>query len=174
MLDRIVAWYNQNKNFTEQDLGPLFNKSGDKGFSTIIYHFPGIEVSPEQQQAKEPQQTPVQEPTVPTEPEATIEPNVDNVAGQTTTSDWKNQYNQEKGQGISIDNNGNVGYNKDIEKINAPETAPVTKADVNPEPQVMEPQQTPEPEVANDEPVEKTDVQPQNDITPAYRDLMYR
>ena len=154
----------------------MFNPNGDKHFSNIIYHSQFVEVPPEQQQQ------PTEKPVTPTEPEATYEPNVNNVAGQTTT-DWKNQYNQEKGQGISLDNNGNVAYNKDIEKINAPETTPVTKADVVPEPQTMEPQQpqvlqqpeqTPEPEVANDEPVEKTDVQPQNDITPAYRDLMYR
>ena len=117
--------------------------------------------------------------TAPEQPQQQMqpqEPNVNNVAGQSTT-DWANQYNQEKGQGISIDNNGNVGYTKDIEKINAPATTPVTKVDVQPEPQnnvtPTEPESEPE-TVANSEPVQKTDVQPENDLTPKYHNLMER
>ena len=61
----------------------------------------------------------------------------------------------------------NLTFNKDsfdIEKINAPATTPVTKVDVQPEPQnnvtPTEPESEPE-TVANSEPVQKTDVQPE-------------
>lgn len=137
---------------------------------------PVSQTSQEQQPTEPTQPTPT-EPQIPQEPQTTEptpaqEPNVDNVAGQSST-DWANQYNQEKGQGISIDNNGNVGYTKDIEKINAPATTPVTKADVQPD---VQPTTTePEPEtVANSEPVQKSDVQPENDLTPKYQDMMQR
>ena len=129
-----------------------------------------------QQQPQEPigpTPTEPQEPQVPQEPQTTEpvqEPSVDNVAGQSST-DWANQYNQEKGQGISIDNNGNVGYTKDIEKINAPATTPVTKADVQPEIQPTGTETTPD---ANSEPVQKSDVQPENDLTPKYQNMMER
>ncbi len=112
--------------------------------------------------------------TAPEQPQQQMqpqEPNVDNVAGQNTT-DWANQYNNGEGQ-ISIDNNGNVGYTKDIEKINAPAATPVTKADVQPETQPTGTEPTPT-TVANSEPVQKTDVQPENDLTPKYQDMMQR
>ena len=182
-LDNIVSWTNGKRSF-KNEIGSLIQQglktTEDKGIANLIAIVPvgGQQpIDPLGSKGSEPvSKGNIEQPNIAQPQPQTTEPNVDNVAGQTTSTDWANQYNQEKGQGISLDNNGNVVYNKDIEKINAPETTPVTKSDITPEPQVTEPQpeQTPEPEVANDEPVEKTDVQPQNDITPTFRDYMYR
>lgn len=189
IVDNIVSWTNGNRSFKKEI--DFLKSQGmqtdstviDKGMTSFYAVCPALGKidnlnTPEKKGTEpitkgdiEPQTAPEQQPQQ-TQPQ---EPNVDNVAGQNITN-WANQYNNGEGQ-ISIDNNGNVGYTKDIEKINAPATTPVTKVDVQPEPQnnvtPTEPESEPE-TVANSEPVQKTDVQPENDLTPKYHNLMER
>lgn len=175
-VDRIVAWYNQENTetdkthvFSKEDLGALFNTSGDKYFHTITYHSPFINV--EYLIDSEP----IKKDDIKTEPgggETTPEkPSV----RYTYNTDWKNQYNAEKGAGVSLDNSGNVSYNSEnaSDKLTAPETKPVTDTDVQTAPQ-QEPEQDTEKLVADEKPVTKDELEPQNNLANTYTDLMKR
>ena len=180
-LDRIVAWYNQENtdtdkthSFSREDLDQLFNEKGDKYFHTIVYHAPFVNV--EYMIDSEPIEKGdiKQEPTTGSEgtnPEnATIR--------YTLNNDWKNQYNKEQGQGISLDNNGEVSYNSEKSKLTAPETKPVTDTDVQAaQPNGEETAADTKKLVADQKPITKDEVQsekPENDLTPAYQNLMNR
>ena len=181
-LDRIVAWYNQENTEGDEthtfDPSALqyFNNSGDKHFSRIVYHAPEINV----------------EYTIDSKPIS--KDDIMNIYGKegeqqpeikyTLNPDWKNQYNQEYSKTISLDNNGNISYPSEKEaptasKIEAPETKPVTGGEV----QTGQQQETGVEDatakkmVADEKPVTKDEIngnQPENDITPAYNDMMNR
>lgn len=176
-LDRIVAWYNQENTendkthtFTKADLDALFNEKGDKYFHTIMYHAPFMNV--EYMIDSEPiKKDDIKEPqgAEQGEEKATVRYTVNN--------DWKNQYNKEQGNGVSLDNNGEVSYNSEKDKLTAPETKPVTNTDIEPAGQTEETPTDTNKMVADEKPITKDDVQnqePQNDLTPAYDDMMKR
>lgn len=174
-LDRIVAWFNQEN--TETDLSHVFNpetladlnKTGDKSFRTIYVHSPAVKIEPvidsdsidkSDIQTAQPKQDTNKEPAV----------------KYVFNPEWKNQY-KEKSQEISVDNSGNVGYtsSKEANKMEAPETKPVTKDDVAPDEAPMQPKGEEMP-AADETPVTKDEVngKVENDITTAFQDIMKR
>ena len=172
-LDRIVAWYNQENTdtdkthtFSKEALGQLFNTSGDKYFHSITYHSPFMNV--EYLIDSEP----IKKDDIKSTSGETNIPDNANVV-YTPNTDWENQYNKEQGNGISLDNNGNISYNSEkTSKLTAPETKPVTNDEVQKQTPI-EPEQDTEKLVANDEPITKDQIQ-QNDLTNTYNDIMNR
>lgn len=177
-LDRIVAWYNQENTdtdkshtFSKEALGQLFNTNGDKYFHTITYHSPFMNV--EYLIDSEP----VKKDDIKQEPATSTKQTPEKATVRyTPNADWANQYNKENGNGISLDNNGNISYNSEkdnTEKLAAPETKPVMDTDIQPEP-VQEPQQNTEKLVADEKPITKDEIEPENSLTNSYNDLMNR
>ena len=179
-VDRIVAWYNQENTendlthtFSKEDLGSLFNDRGDDCFHVITYHSPFMNV----------------EYLIDSEPvkKSDIksgEPDKETAAPETTSvkytfnPDWKNQYNKENEKGVSLDNKGNIAYNSEKgtpNKLEAPETKPVTKDEVQVEKQETAPQDTNK-LIANENPISKDEVNNgvDNTLTSKYNDLMNR
>ena len=180
-LDRIVAWYNQENTETDQShtfdpkLLQYFSEKGDKHFARIVYHSPAINV----------------EYSIDSKPIS--KDDIMSIYGKegeqpeikyTMNPDWKNQYNQEYSKTISLDNNGNISYPSEkgapeASKIEAPDTKPISGDEV----QTGQPQDTSVQDdaakkmVADEKPVSKDEVngkEPENDITPAYQDMMNR
>ena len=176
--DRIVAWYNQENTeedmthtFSRKDLDQLFNEKGDKYFHSIVYHTPLMDV----------------EYLIDSEP--VKKDDIKSAEGGEQASvryvpnaEWKNQYDQEQGKGISLDNQGNVSYNSEkgeTAKMTAPETKPVTDTDVQtPAAPETNPEQDTSKLVADDKPITKDEIeQPNaenNELTNTYNSLMTR
>jgi hypothetical protein len=186
-LDRIVAWYNQEN--TDEDkthtfnaiLLQDFNQTGDKHFFNIKYHSPLINVQYDIDDKPIKKSDIQQGETKPETTKQTQAPNIKYVVNP----EWKNQY--DKNAEISVDNKGNVGYlstkGEEGNTVDAPDTKPITKAEVNGTP--IEPP-TAEPNAANVEadnkPITKDEVnaegeqeQPQeNELTTSFNDMMNR
>jgi len=164
-LDRIVAWYNQENTdtdkthtFSKEALGQLFNTEGDKYFHTISFHSPFMKV----------------EYLIDSEPikkdDIKQEPNV-------TDNEPEKASVRYIGNGISLDNDGNVSYNSEkanTNKLTAPETEPVTDMEVNQGETQNTQKQDNEKLTADEKPVTKDELEPQNDLSDAYNDLMNR
>lgn len=172
-LDRIVAWYNQENTetdqshtFSKEELGPLLNTNGDKHLIPV-YWAPYINV--EYLIDSEP----VSKSDIQSEPGK--EETANNVR-YTYNTDWKNQYNKEEENGISLDNNGNVTYNSEKvpSKIVAPETKPITDTDVQSTERTPDNQVNNEKLTADEKPITKDEIEPENDMVNTYKDLMNR
>lgn len=129
------------------------NTTGDKQIR-VIYHCPLITPEPDidSKTPIEPKTKAVQKPEVePTQPEAPKE------------------------EPKNIDNVGTQGYtqNSEIEKLTAPETVPVYKDDIV-QPAAEPTPEEPDIEAPETEPVTKDEVQPENDLTPAFNDMWDR
>ncbi len=179
-VDRIVAWYNQENTpedqthtFTRKDLDQLFNDGGDKYFSRIDYHSPFMDVK-----------YLIDAEPISKQDIKSVEPGAEPTTSQATVKyvpnpNWANQYDQ--GKGISLDNQGNVSYNSEkaeSDRLTAPETEPVTDADVQTTGQEANAQQQDTAKlVADDKPITKDDVNgtpEDNDLTKTYTNMMNR
>ena len=178
-VDRIVAWYNQENTpedmthtFTRKDLDQLFNDNGDKYFSHIDSHSPFMDVK-----------YLIDAEPISKQDIKSVEPGKESDTAQATVKyvpnpDWANQYDQ--GKGISLDNQGNVSYNSEkaeSDRLTAPETEPVTDADVQTPGQESEPSQDTAKLVADDKPITKNEVNgtpEDNDLTKTYTNMMNR
>ncbi len=179
-VDRIVAWYNQENTpedqthtFTRSDLDQLFNENGDKYFHTIVYHAPFIDVEYliDSEPIKKDDIKPNDIGTTGAEEKSTVK--------YTPNPEWKNQYNQEFGKGITLDNKGEVSYNSEkttTDKLTAPETKPVTNTDVQGAEANAETQDTSK-LVADEKPITKSELEgepEENALTKNYNSLMNR
>lgn len=181
-VDRIVAWYNQEDTpdekhtFTKEDLNQLFNEKGDKYFSDIIYHSPfmNVEYLIDSEPVEKDDIKNTEEPSNMQEPEDRA------YVKYTFNPDWKNQYDQERSNGISLDNQGNVSYNSEnnpTDGLTAPETKPVTDNEVNDTEKSEIPSQDAKKMVADNKPVTKDELEEKpenNELTRTYSDFMNR
>lgn len=125
LVDNIVSWSNGKKSFIEykdQLINMGLNTQGDKGLTTLYAITPiangNIQVAKDSSNIK---QTPIDK--------NTVQPTTQSQNPQTTD---KNNFTSAQSQRqTSIDNSQSVNYLKD--KIEAPETSPVTKQQVSPE-----------------------------------------
>lgn len=178
--DRIVSWSNEKKSFKdEKDKLVGLNPDGDNGMSQI-FSISSICGKIELQNNLPIGPNPITKDdvkgvtTTPQKPDGAY--NVKDIIGGIVNPLWKNQYNTEKEKEISVDNDGNVSYNKTNQAIEAPETKPITKQEIQPEnPENSNNTSDLDKIEAGDQPITKTEVNgEENDITPVYQDMMDR
>ena len=170
LLDNIYSWSNGKKSFKEYGdtlirLG--LNTKGDKHMTTLFAITPiGNENVPVAKDSNPIDATPVTKTDVNPTTQQVQNPNIISKSNDFVPSKTK--------QGTSIDNSGDKSYFSN--KVEAPETEPVTKSDVQPQNNV--PQTQAEPKIGT-EPVTKSDVEGEtisqdNKLTNSFKDMMNR
>lgn len=177
LLDNIYNWSNGKKSFKEYGdtlirLG--LNTKGDKHMTKLFAITPiGNENVPVAKNSNPIGATPVTKTDVSPTTQQVQNPNIVSKSNDFVPSKTK--------QGTSIDNSGDKSYFSN--KVEAPETEPVTKSDVQPQnnvPQIQNnvPQTQKEPKIGT-EPVTKSDVEGEtisqdNKLTNSFKDMMNR
>ena len=177
LLDNIYSWSNSKKSFKEYGDALIrlgLNTKGDKHMTTLFAITPiGNENVPVAKDSNPIDATPVTKTDVSPTTQQVQNPNIVSKSNDFVPSKTK--------QGTSIDNSGDSSYFSN--KVEAPETQPVTKSDVQPQNNVPQtqnnvPQTQAEPEIGT-EPVTKSDVEGEtinqdNKLTNSFKDMMNR
>ena len=170
LLDNIYSWSNGKKSFKEYGdtlirLG--LNTKGDKHMTTLFAITPiGNEDVPVAKDSKPIGPDPVSK--------VDVTPTTQTVQNPTITKKSDDFVPASTKQGTSIDNSGNKSYVNN--KIDAPETEPITKTEIQPQGDttqtVKEPQITTEPVTKSD--IEGDTVNQDNKLTNSFKDMMNR
>lgn len=179
-VDRILSWYNMRK--TKFDMRMLvnlgYNRDGDKLMTRLFNNVKTKAQTDQELNDKKQKETPKEKPVITPNPVSKAEVNnQDNIGQQPNINNNLNTQSSSK----SIDNNLINAYtNNDSEaaKMTAPETKPVTKAQINGTVNNKEYQDMEEPsndslKIDNDKPVSKSDIE-SNPLTDTYKDMMRR
>lgn len=187
-VDRIISWSNSRNSFkdkADEFISKGLNVNGDERFEEIYEispicsgytktQEPSQQVAPEVN-PNEPTQVAGTKPinTLPQSQEIGPEPiDKKTIEPETQNTNWANQYNQQNNGEISLDNSGNISYNKsNNNKIEAPETEPIGKEDISSDSQKPDENSASIPE-PDDNPISKEDVE--NELTSTFNKLMER
>ncbi len=170
LLDNIYSWSNGKKSFKEYGdtlirLG--LNTTGDKHMTTLFAITPiGNENVPVAKDSNPIDAEPITK--------VDVQPTTQKVQNPQITQKTNDFVPSVTKRGTSIDNGSDKSYFKN--KVEAPETEPITKTDVQPQSDttqtVSEPQITTEPVTKSD--IEGSNVNPDNKLTNSFKDMMNR
>jgi hypothetical protein len=170
LLDNIYSWSNGKKSFKEYGdtlirLG--LNTTGDKHMTTLFAITPiGNENVPVAKDSNPIDAEPITK--------VDVQPTTQKVQNPQITQKTNDFVPSGTKRGTSIDNSGDKSYFTN--KVEAPETEPITKTDVQPQSDttqtVSEPQITTEPVTKSD--IEGSNVNPDNKLTNSFKDMMNR
>lgn len=170
LLDNIYSWSNGKKSFKEYGDALIrlgLNTKGDKHMTTLFAITPiGNENVPVAKDSKPIDAEPITKIDVQPTTQKAQNPQITQKTNDFVPSGTK--------RSTSIDNSGDKSYFTN--KVEAPETEPITKTDVQPQSDttqtVNEPQITTEPVTKSD--IEGSTINPDNKLTNSFKDMMNR